>query len=65
MTNGQQSAGPTAANVAISESVSGSSPEARLNGDHEEPIKEDVEVEDDEVEQVARSIGVMKVENNK
>ncbi|KAF2088262.1 hypothetical protein K490DRAFT_73214 [Saccharata proteae CBS 121410] len=77
MTNGSQSAGPTAAAAAIAGmngpnpsnhgSISGSSMDAPLDVDGPEPIKEEHEGEhdDSDVDQVAKSIGVMKVDNNK
>ena len=76
MTNGSQSAGPTAAAAAISAtgpltsggSVSGSSAAFPLDVDGDNVIKEDAEGqqnEENEVDQVAKSIGVMKVDNNK
>lgn len=72
MTNGSQSAGPTAAAAAISatgpmtsSSISGSS--AAFPPDIDED-KEDIEGqqnEESEVDQVVKSIGFMKVDNNK
>ena len=64
MTNGAQSAGPTAAAAAIAGSMSGSSADRPHDLDGPESIKEE-EDEDSEVEQVAKSIGVMKVDNNR
>ncbi|KAF2728274.1 hypothetical protein EJ04DRAFT_449644 [Polyplosphaeria fusca] len=67
MTNGAQSAGPAAAQAAIADSMSNGSvdhPYDLVNGP--ESIKEeDEEGEESEVEQVAKSIGVMKVDNNR
>lgn len=73
MTNGAQSAGPTAAAAAIagasSGSISGSSADNALDVDIEEPeaIKEEGEngTEDSDVDQVAKSIGIMKMDNGK
>ena len=75
MTNGPQSAGPAAATAAISaagpvtgSSVSGSSAGFPLDVDGDDVIKEEIggqQQEDNEIDQVARSIGVMKVDNNK
>lgn len=64
MTNGAQSAGPTAAAAAIAGSMSGSSADHPHDLNGTESIKEE-EDEDSEVEQVAKSIGVMKVDNNR
>ncbi|KAF2258820.1 hypothetical protein CC78DRAFT_477265 [Lojkania enalia] len=66
MTNGAQSAGPAAAQAAIANSMSNGSvdhPYDMSNGP--ESIKEEDEGEESEVEQVAKSIGVMKVDNNR
>ncbi|KAF2109405.1 fungal-specific transcription factor domain-containing protein [Lophiotrema nucula] len=66
MTNGAQSAGPAAAHAAIANSMSNGSvdhPFDLVNGP--ESIKEEDEGEESEVEQVAKSIGVMKVDNNR
>ncbi|OJD30921.1 c6 transcription factor [Diplodia corticola] len=81
MTNGSQSAGPAAAAAAIANmnassnsqshqgSISGSSTTMdQIDVDAPEPIKEEqggTAHEDSDVEQVAKSIGVMKVDNNK
>jgi hypothetical protein len=71
MTNGAQSAGPTAATQALvstgpGSSMSGSSPGFPLDVDS---IKEETEgqqdMEESEVDQVAKSMGIMKVDNNK
>lgn len=64
MTNGAQSAGPTAAAAAIAGSMSGSSADHPHDLNGPESIKEE-EDEDSEVEEVAKSIGVMKVDNNR
>lgn len=75
MTNGPQSAGPTAASQVLNSagpitgsSVSGSSAGFPLDVDGDDVIKEEAEgqqQEDNEVDQVAKSIGVMKVDANK
>ncbi|KAF2459734.1 fungal-specific transcription factor domain-containing protein [Lineolata rhizophorae] len=68
MTNGAQSAGPAAAASAVAGSVSGSSADAHLDiDDSQDMIKEDPEgeEEEDEVDHVAKSLGVMKVDNNR
>ena len=66
MTNGAQSAGPAAAHAAIANSMSNGSIEHPYDLSHEpEPIKEEEEGDESEVEQVATSIGVMKVDNNR
>ncbi|KAK5138821.1 hypothetical protein LTR04_004155, partial [Oleoguttula sp. CCFEE 6159] len=71
MTNGVQSAGPTAANAAISSSRSNSfgtslgTADAPADLETEDTIKEEDEGEDDGVEQVSRGIGVMKVDNGR
>ena len=68
MTNGAQSAGPAAAQAAIANSLSNGSVEHPydLSMHGAESIKEEEEeAEESEVEQVAKSIGVMKVDNNR
>lgn len=65
MTNGAQSAGPTAAAAAIAGSMGGSSAEHIYGLNAPESIKEEEDGEDSEVEQVVKSIGVMKVDNNR
>jgi hypothetical protein len=66
MTNGAQSAGPAAAHAAIANSMSNGSIEHPYDLAHEpESIKEEEEGDDSDVEQVAKSIGVMKVDNNR
>jgi hypothetical protein len=71
MTNGAQSAGPVAAHAAIANSVSGNSlsgsaEEAYMVSEGPESIKEEEDDGDEsEVERVAKSIGVMKMDNNK
>lgn len=70
MTNGPQAAGPAAAAAAlagnnVSASISGSSNDALIEYDNPDMIKEEGEDgEDSEVEQVAKSIGVMKVDGS-
>lgn len=66
MTNGAQSAGPVAAQAAIAHSLSGSTLDS-ISHPHDGPesIPEDDEGDESEVEQVAKSIGVMKMDNNK
>lgn len=66
MTNGAQSAGPAAAQAAIANSMSNGSVDHAFdltNGP--ESIQEEEAGEESEVEQVAKSIGVMKVDNNR
>jgi hypothetical protein len=69
MTNGAQSAGPAAAQAAIAQSLGNVSPEEpypmAIGSDGPESIKEEDDGEESEVEQVAKSIGVMKVDNNR
>lgn len=65
MTNGPQSAGPTAAHAAIANSLSNGSVEHPYDLAAPSSIKEDDDAEESEVEQVAKSIGVMKVDNNR
>jgi len=76
MTNGAQSAGPAAAAAAIAgsrmaSSTSGSSADAPLDVDYrQDTIKEengmdDMDGDESEVDRVAKSIGVMKVDNNR
>ncbi|KAF2836248.1 hypothetical protein M501DRAFT_902265, partial [Patellaria atrata CBS 101060] len=69
MTNGAQSAGPAAAHAAIAgtSSISGSSADAPLDLDieNDDTIKEEDEGEESDVDRIAKSIGVMKVDNNK
>lgn len=68
MTNGPQSAGPLAAQTAIANSLHGSAEQPyQIMDDGPESIKEEDEEGGDEsdVEQVAKSIGVMKMDNNK
>jgi hypothetical protein len=64
MTNGSQSAGPTAAVAAISRSTSESGPSSRptleLDYDNSDMIKEE---DDSDVEEVSKSFGVLKVDN--
>ncbi|ORY14548.1 fungal-specific transcription factor domain-domain-containing protein [Clohesyomyces aquaticus] len=67
MTNGPQSAGTAAAQAAIANSMSnGSSADHPYDLVNEpEMIKEEDDGDESEVEQVAKSIGVMKVDNNR
>ncbi|KAI9819557.1 MAG: hypothetical protein M1827_007007 [Pycnora praestabilis] len=65
MTNGAQSAGPTAAAAALSASASTGSAEYPHDLDDDDMIKEEQEDEDSETDQVAKSFGVMKVDNNR
>ncbi|KAF2146560.1 uncharacterized protein K452DRAFT_67460 [Aplosporella prunicola CBS 121167] len=71
MTNGAQSAGPAAAAAAIASmnqnggSISGSSADVPLDVDGPAMIKEEQEHDDSDVEQVSKSMGIMKVDNNK
>ncbi|KAF2807022.1 uncharacterized protein BDZ99DRAFT_90074 [Mytilinidion resinicola] len=66
MTNGAQSQGPTAAAAAIANSMNGNSMDQPYDLSAPESIKEETEDEDEsEVNQVTKSIGVMKVDNNK
>lgn len=66
MTNGAQSAGPAAAQAAIAQSLSNGSPEDPYDlTTGPESIKEEDEGEESEVEHVTKSIGVMKVDNNR
>lgn len=73
MTNGAQSAGPVAAQRALSMSGSNSGlsypPEVEVDGDfHGCPhgqIRADGEEGESETDQVAQSLGIMKVDNNK
>lgn len=66
MTNGSQSAGPAAAAAAISRSQSdsvGSMPQEL--GDDDDMIKEEEGEEDSDVDGVANSLGVLKVDPDK
>ncbi|KAI9694440.1 MAG: hypothetical protein M1822_000056 [Bathelium mastoideum] len=65
MTNGNQAAGPAAAVAAISGSGSAESPDAQIDLNGDDMIREEQEGEDSEVEQVARSMGIMKVDNGR
>ncbi|KAF2278277.1 uncharacterized protein EI97DRAFT_249612 [Westerdykella ornata] len=72
MTNGAQSAGPAAAQAAIANTLAGcpyGSSENSYSASHSNPesIREEEEEEGDEseVEKVAKSIGVMKMDNNR
>ena len=65
MTNGNQTAGPTAAVAAISGSGSTESPDAQIDMNGDDMIREEQDGEDSEVEQVAQSMGIMKVDNGR
>ena len=66
MTNGAESAGPSAANRALSQSTSSDSPDflshQSSRGDDDEMNKDD---EMSETEEMAKSLGVLKVMDNK
>lgn len=64
MTNGAQSAGPAAAAAALSASASNGSVEY-IDAEDDDMIKEEGEGGESETEQVARSFGVMRVDNEK
>jgi hypothetical protein len=73
MTNGSQSAGPAAAQAAIAQSMSSGSSEQQYDIGHmasgmsngaPESIAEEDAGEESEMENVTKSIGVMKVHNN-
>ncbi|KAI9780619.1 MAG: hypothetical protein M1835_004455 [Candelina submexicana] len=65
MTNGAQSAGPTAAAAALSTSDDTGSNEHPQLIDDESMIKEESDEEYSDTDQVAKSFGVMRVDNNK
>ncbi|KAL5416183.1 hypothetical protein PMIN03_002222 [Paraphaeosphaeria minitans] len=66
MTNGAQSAGPAAAQAAIAASINGSHSSADQPYDiSPESIPEEDAGDESEVENVTKSIGVMKVDNNR
>ncbi|KAF1969939.1 hypothetical protein BU23DRAFT_475703 [Bimuria novae-zelandiae CBS 107.79] len=66
MTNGAQSAGPAAAQAAIAASLNGSNGSADQGYDiSPESIPEEDAGDESEVENVTKSIGVMKVDNNR
>lgn len=69
MTNGAQAPGAGAAQAAIqssrSNSLSTSADQRSLDVDEEDMIKEDVEGEDSDVNEVANGIGLIKVDNGK
>ncbi|KAI9876178.1 MAG: hypothetical protein M1830_007079 [Pleopsidium flavum] len=66
MTNGAQSAGPVAAAAALSARASTGSAEfpQDLEAEDDDMIKEEGEDAESETDQVARSFGVMRVDNN-
>lgn len=66
MTNGAQSAGPAAAQAAIAASINGSNGSIDQTYDiSPESIPEEDAGDESEVENVTKSIGVMKVDNNR
>jgi len=68
MTNGAQSAGPTAAAAAISRSQSDSAASSfptELDRDDDDMIKEEEEGDDSDVEGVTNSLGILKVDADK
>ncbi len=65
MTNGARSAGPTAAAAALSSSDDTGSSEHPQLIDDESMIKEESEEDYSDTDQVAKSFGVMRVDNNK
>ncbi|KAF1992058.1 hypothetical protein K402DRAFT_78111 [Aulographum hederae CBS 113979] len=66
MTNGAQSAGPAAAAAAIAGSMNSSSTDAGYDVENPETIAEEMEDQDDsEVDHVTKSVGMMKVQNDK
>ena len=65
MTNGPQSAGPTAAHAAIANSLSHGSVDHPYDLGASVSMEKDDEGEESEVEQVAKNLGVMKVDNNR
>jgi hypothetical protein len=64
MTNGAQSAGPAAAQAAIANSLNGSIDASYDLSNGPESIPEE-DGDESEVEHVTKSIGVMKVDNNR
>lgn len=64
MTNGAQSAGPAAAHAAIANSLSSGSAENTYDVSPDSIAEEDMG-DESEVENVTKSIGVMKVDNNR
>jgi len=64
MTNGAQSAGPAAAQAAIANSLSNGSADHPFDISPESIPEEDAG-DESEVEHVTKSIGVMKVDNNR
>lgn len=72
MTNGTQSAGPTAATAAVAglgpnsgSSLSGSSPRFQLDMESVREEEEDGEDDDSEVDTVSKSMGVMKMDSGR
>ncbi|CAI6332154.1 unnamed protein product [Periconia digitata] len=65
MTNGAQSAGPAAAQAAIAHSMSAGSEDNHFDMTGPDSIPEEDAGDESEVEHVTKSIGVMKVDNNR
>lgn len=67
MTNGAQSAGPAAAAAALSASTSNGTPDdpQEYDIDEDDMVKDEVRDDESETDQVTKSFGVMKVDNNK
>ncbi len=66
MTNGAQSAGPAAATAALASGVSSESPDTSQNAaDDDAMVREEAEGDESDVDQVANTLGVMKVEADK
>jgi hypothetical protein len=65
MTNGAQSAGPAAAQAAIANSLNSPMEQSFDPMQAPESIKEEEEGDESEVENVTKSIGVMKMDNNR
>jgi hypothetical protein len=67
MTNGAQSAGPAAAAAALSASTSNGTPDdpQEYDVDEDDMVKDEVRDDESETDQVTKSFGVMKVDNNK
>ena len=65
MTNGAQSAGPAAAQAAIANSMSTGSEDNHFEMTGPDSIPEEDAGDESEVEHVTKSIGVMKMDNNR
>ena len=65
MTNGNEAAGPSAANRTLSMSASTSSQDFSPSLPHEDHFREEEEEGDSETERVAKSFGVLHFQNNK